>query len=243
MYNPAHFTVTDLHQLHALMRAHPFGALITQGDDGLDANHLPFELLLPKAAADDALRLAADGTLKAGGDALAPSPAADAPALGTLQAHVARANPLWQGLQSGAISAQVLVVFRAEQGYVSPNGYPSKHMHHQQVPTWNYRVVHAHGELRVRDDAKFLRGLVGKLTRTHEAAESQPWTMAQAPRDYLDDMLGKIVGLEIAITQLTGKFKLSQNKDEADRLGAAQHVAQRGNPALGDWMRDRMRGR
>ena len=238
MYNPAHFNTSDLPQLHALMRAHPLGVLITQGDEGLDANHLPFELLLPKAV--DAAS-SADGDAAATGlagvvSATGISGHAQA-ALGTLQAHVARANPLWQGLQAGDIDAQVLVVFRAEQGYVSPNGYPSKHVHHKQVPTWNYRVVHAHGEIRVRDDEKFLRGLVGKLTRTHEAGEAQPWTMAQAPRDYMDDMLGKIVGLEIAITRLEGKFKLSQNKDEADRLGAAAHVAQRGNADLAERMR------
>ena len=90
MYNPSHFHITDSAVLQDLIRQHPLGCLVAQTADGLDANHLPFELLLPKAAADDALRLAADGTLKAGGDALAPSPAADAPALGTLQAHVAR---------------------------------------------------------------------------------------------------------------------------------------------------------
>ena len=207
MYIPAHFAEDRPEELHRIMRAHPLGLLCTAGPDGLDANHLPFHL----------------------DPATGPH--------GTLLAHVARANPLWQGLQGGAIDARVMVVFRAEHAYVSPNGYPSKALHHKAVPTWNYRVVHAHGVVSVREDEKFLRALVGKLTRAHEASEAKPWTMAQAPRDYMDDMLGKIVGLEIAITRLDGKFKLSQNRDEADRLGAADHLAQRGDTALADWMR------
>lgn len=208
MYTPAQFEQSDLPALHALMRAHPLGVLVTHGTDGLlDANHLPFELD------------AGDG------------------GLGTLRAHVARANPVWRGLQQGGDAAQVLVVFRAEQGYISPNGYPSKHVHHRQVPTWNYRVAHAHGVATVREDERFLRGLVGRLTRTHEAAEPRPWTMAQAPRDYIDTMLGAIVGLEIAITRIEGKDKLSQNKDEADRLGAAALVDARGNADLARAMR------
>jgi transcriptional regulator len=235
MYNPAHFNTSDLPQLHALMRAHPLGVLLTHSADGLDANHVPFDLLLPAAANPATTASAAPARVA---DQAQANPVS-APELGTLQAHVARANPLWRGVQSGAIGAQVLVVFRAEQGYVSPNGYPSKHVHHQQVPTWNYRVVHAHGEIRVREDRKFLLGVVGRLTRTHEAVEPQPWTLAQAPRDYLDALLGQIVGLEIAITRLEGKFKLSQNKDEADRLGAAEHVAQRGHADLAERMRGR----
>ena len=219
MYTPSHFHIDELPQLHALMRAHPLGALVTHGADGLDANHLPFELVATDASQD--------GTTHA---------------LGTLRAHVARANPLWQGLQSGAIDAQVMVVFRAEHAYVSPNGYPSKAVHHKAVPTWNYRVLHAHGVVTVRDDEKFLRALVGKLTRTHEASEARPWTMAQAPRDYMDDMLGKIVGLEIAITRLDGKFKLSQNREPRDFAGAVEGPAADGHAGLAELMRQRMSG-
>ena len=137
---------------------------------------------------------------------------------GVLTAHVARANPLWQRCPSGS---QVMVVFRAAQAYVSPNWYPSKHEAHKQVPTWNYEVVHAHGILTIRDDERFVRGVVARLTRHHEAGEPHPWKMGDAPPDYIDSMLAQIVGIEIAVTSLQGKSKLSQNKEARDRLGAA----------------------
>jgi transcriptional regulator len=104
------------------------------------------------------------------------------------------------------------------------------------VPTWNYRVVHAHGTLTVRDDAKYVRGLVARLTRTHENREPKPWKMGDAPPDYIDTMLGSIVGLEIDIHQLVGKFKLSQNREMGDREGAAKQLLNNGNSALGQAM-------
>ena len=206
MYNPSHFQVDDPAALHALIQAHPLGCLVTRSDAGLDANHLPFELLQEEG-----------GPLR-------------------LIAHVARANPVWQQVRD---SDPVLVIFRAEQAYVSPNWYPSKHETHEQVPTWNYRVVHAHGRVGVRDDEKFVRGVVGRLTRRHEAQNNAqtPWKMNDAPPDYLQRMLGAIVGLEIAVERLEGKFKLSQNKQERDRLGAAQALDELGHPDLARRMR------
>ncbi|MFT3813152.1 MAG: FMN-binding negative transcriptional regulator [Acidovorax sp.] len=140
----------------------------------------------------------------------------------TLVAHVARANPLWQAVPSGSAA---LVVFRGAEGYVSPNWYPSKQATHRAVPTWNYEVVHAHGVLTVRDDEKFVRGVVARLTRTHEAGQPQPWKMGDALLDYLDGMLRAIVGIELSITRLEGKRKLSQNRDAADRQGVIDHAA------------------
>jgi transcriptional regulator len=153
---------------------------------------------------------------------------------GVLTAHVARANPLWRELATGT---EVLVLFRAAAGYVSPSWYPSKHETHRQVPTWNYQVVHAHGTLVVRDDERFVRGVVARLTRTHEAAEPTPWKMGDAPADYLDAMLKSIVGIEVEVRRLEGKAKLSQNKDERDRLGAVDALEARGRTALADAMR------
>src|SRR5690606_39446190 len=100
-----------------------------------------------------------------------------------------------------------LLIFRADQAYISPNWYPSKPELHRQVPTWNCRVVHVHGRLRIRDDERFVRGVVGRLTRTHEAqAEPEkPWKMSDSSRDYIDQMLAAIVGIEIEITRLTGR--------------------------------------
>lgn len=154
-------------------------------------------------------------------------------ALGTLTGHVARANPVWQQCADGA---EVLVIFRSVESYISPNWYPSKHETHRQVPTWNYDVVHAHGHLTVRDDEPFVRGVVARLTRTHEAQEPRPWKMGDAPPDYIDAMLQAIVGIEIAVTQLEGKAKLSQNRELRDREGAVAAPRQRGENALADAM-------
>lgn len=203
MYLPPHFAATDPEALHQLIQTHPLGALITHGEGGLDADHLPFEFD------------AGEGEH------------------GVLRAHVARNNPLWQAVTDGQ---EVLVIFRAADGYVSPNWYPSKQEHHKQVPTWNYAVVHAHGRIRVRDDARFVRRLLANLTRTHEAAEPAPWKMADAPRDYLEAMVAAVVGIEIEITGLVGKFKLSQNKEGADRQGAIDALQAKGKLALAEAM-------
>ncbi|MBN3751762.1 FMN-binding negative transcriptional regulator [Paraburkholderia sp. Tr-20389] len=152
---------------------------------------------------------------------------------GVLRAHVARANPVWQDVANGD---EVLAVFRAGDAYISPNWYPSKHEAHKQVPTWNYIVVHAYGRITVRDDERYVRGVVGRLTRTHEASQAQPWKMADAPKDYIDTLLQSIVGLEIEITRLVGKSKLSQNKEARDVRGAAEALKAREQSRIGDAM-------
>ena len=101
---------------------------------------------------------------------------------GTLTAHIARANPLCNAPRD----SNVLVIFRGEHGYITPSSYPSKHDTHRQVPTWNYVVVHVHGKLTIRDDPKFVRGVIGKLTKQHEVSEKSPWKMSDAPADYLE---------------------------------------------------------
>lgn len=158
----------------------------------------------------------------------------DAGTHGVLTAHVARANPVWQQCAS---CSPVMVVFRGAEGYVSPNWYPSKHEAHRQVPTWNYEVVHVHGLLTVRDDERFVRGMVGRLTRRHEAEEPRPWKMSDSTPDFIDSMLRNIVGIEVAITSLVCKRKLSQNKEERDRLGAADALQAAGNTELAQSMR------
>ena len=153
---------------------------------------------------------------------------------GTLTAHVARANPL----SKRADGQPVLVVFRGAESFISPNWYPSKHEFHRQVPTWNYEVVHVHGVLAVRDDERFVRGLVARLTREHEAAEPRPWKMSDSAPEFIDGLLQHIVGIEVAITSMVGKSKLSQNKEERDRLGAAAVLEERGRTELARRMRD-----
>jgi transcriptional regulator len=155
-------------------------------------------------------------------------------ALGVLSAHVARANTLWQRCPSGSA---VMVVFRGAEAYVSPNWYPSKHEAHRQVPTWNYEVVHAHGTITVLDDERHVRGVVARLTRRHEAAEARPWKMGDSAPEFIDAMVRNIVGIEITLTSLVGKAKLSQNKEPRDRLNAADTLALKGQAGLAQAMR------
>ncbi|MFM0203910.1 FMN-binding negative transcriptional regulator [Paraburkholderia fungorum] len=234
MYMPAHFEENRPEVLHRLIAEQPFGALITQGPNGLDANHLPFEFdAKPSPGRDDAQRAAgADPALASAGSG------APAHAHGVLRAHVARANPVWQEV---AANPETLVIFQGPAAYISPTWYPSKHATHRQVPTYNYMVVHAHGRIVVREDEAFLRGLVARLTRKMEAGEAVPWKMGDAPADYIAQMLGAIVGLEIEITRLVGKWKLGQNKEAADRRGAAETLLARASDeqkAVGQAMLD-----
>lgn len=156
---------------------------------------------------------------------------------GHLLAHVARANPLWHEVSDGD---EALIIFRAANAYISPGWYPTKQEHHRTVPTWNYQVVHAHGTIWIRQDEAWLRGVVARLTRDHEQQVSQdkPWKMTDAPRDYIAQQLGAIVGLEIRITRLVGKWKLGQNREERDRLSAAAALEARGDTVTSTAMRD-----
>ena len=129
--------------------------------------------------------------------------------------HVARANPLWRE----ADGQPVLLMFQGPQAYVSPNWYPSKFQHGKAVPTWNYAMVQVHGTLRAIEDTQWLRAFVTRLTERHETGRPVPWHVADAPADYLDAMLKAIVGIEIEVTRVDGKFKLSQNRDAEDRTG------------------------
>lgn len=206
MYLPKHFAETRPEHLQRVVREHPLGLLVHPGPEGADADHIPF--LLDEAASAEAPK-------------------------GRLLAHVARANPLWQRCPSGT---PVLVVFRGPAAYISPSWYPSKADTHRQVPTWNYEVVHVHGRIHIQDDERTVRGVVARLTRHHEATEPRPWKMGDSPADYIDGMLKSIVGIEIEITRLEGKAKLSQNRELRDRIGATDMLRARGQIALGDLM-------
>jgi len=134
---------------------------------------------------------------------------------GTLHAHVARANPLWKE----AAGKDVMVIFQGADAYISPSWYPSKKDHGKVVPTWNYAVVHAHGPIKVLDDAEWLHALVCKLTNQHESKMPAPWQVTDAPADFIDTMVKAIVGIEIPLARLVGKWKVSQNRPAADRAG------------------------
>ena len=137
---------------------------------------------------------------------------------GTLVAHVARANPLWRE----AALTPVLAVFQGPQAYVSPSGYASKAEHGKVVPTWNYVMVQARGRLRAIEDPQELHALVSRLTDTHERRRAAPWAVSDAPADYVEATLRAIVGIEIPIESLSGKWKVSQNRSAADREGVAR---------------------
>jgi transcriptional regulator len=201
MYLPKHFEETRVDVLHAFIRAHPLGALVTLTGDGLDANHIPLEVH--------------------------PEPGP----FGTLRGHIARANPLWRDT---AGDAQTLVIFQGPSTYISPAWYPTKQETGQVVPTWNYAVVHAHGTLRFIDDRAWLRAFVEALTDRHEAARRDPWKVTDAPADYVDTMVGAIIGLEVRITRLIGKWKVSQNRPAPDRQGVVEGLRQRGDQPAAD---------
>jgi transcriptional regulator len=143
---------------------------------------------------------------------------------GTLICHVARANDVWR---SFAKTVDSLVVFQGPQTYITPSWYASKKEHGRVVPTWNYAVVHAQGMPRAIEDREWLLQHVSQLTRENEAAHSPPWQVSDAPEDYIDAMLKAIVGIEIPIARLVGKWKTSQNRPEADRLGVIDGLRQR----------------
>ena len=194
MYLPGHFAETRVEVLHALMRAQPFATLVTQGADGLAADHLPLHL---------------DAGLASHG---------------ALHGHVARANPLWRH----ADGAEVLTIFQGPQAYVTPSWYPTKRADGKAVPTWNYVVVHARGRLRAIDDPAWLRAQLETLVDRHEAPLPEPWRIADAPPDYIEKMLKAIVGIEIVISEVTGKWKTSQNQPEINRAGVVAGLREQG---------------
>ena len=133
--------------------------------------------------------------------------------LGILRGHIAKANPMFELLNQ---SAQAYVIFHADDAYISPSWYEGKQEHHRVVPTWNYRVVHVKGTIRKVDDEKYLRGVLARLTRQHEANQPVPWKMGDAPHDFIAEQLEKIVAIEIDIQSIIGKFKVSQNRSVVD---------------------------
>jgi transcriptional regulator len=130
---------------------------------------------------------------------------------GVLRGHLARNNPQWQQPVE-----QAMVIVRGPDAYISPSWYASKQQHGRVVPTWNYVTVHVHGELRVRDDVEFVRQVVHELTAKHEGGRQQPWAVADAPEAYISGQLRAIVGVELLVTRIDGKAKLSQNRSDAD---------------------------
>lgn len=158
---------------------------------------------------------------------------------GTLCGHVARANPVWRQLDG---TPEALVIFQGPQSYITPSWYPSKHADGKVVPTWNYSVVHAYGRPRAIEKPDWLLGHVTQLTAAHETGLAQPWHVSDAPNDYIAQMISRIVGIEISITKLIGKWKVSQNRSPPDRLAVAAGLDSQGTDrarAMADLVRQR----
>jgi transcriptional regulator len=186
MYEPPLHRQEDLAALHALIRAHPLGLLVSHGAGGLIANAIPF-LIFPETGK-----------------------------LGTLQAHCARANPQWRDLQS---AEEALVVFQGVQHYITPSWYETKRETGKVVPTWDYLIVQARGRPRVIEDAGWLRAQIEALTSKQESPRAKPWAVGDAPEDFVASQIRQIVGIEIEIADIKGKWKASQNRKAEDRAG------------------------
>ena len=186
MYEPPLHRHEDLADQHTLIRSHPLGLLISHGESGLIANAIPF-LIDPSASR-----------------------------LGTLRAHVARANPQWRDLQN---ASEALVVFQGAQHYVTPSWYETKRETGKVVPTWNYLIVQARGKPVVTEDAVWLRAQIEALTNKKEAGRTKPWAVGDAPDDFIAQQMRAIVGVEIEIADIRGKWKVSQNRKAEDRAG------------------------
>jgi transcriptional regulator len=146
---------------------------------------------------------------------------------GLLRAHVARANPQWRDLEQGG---EALVVFQGAQHYISPSWYETKRQTHKVVPTWNYLIVQARGQAKVRHDAGWLRAQIDALTAAQEGRRAAPWSVSDAPDDFVAAQMRAIVGIEIEIADLKGKWKASQNRNEADRAGVVEGLERDADP-------------
>jgi len=147
--------------------------------------------------------------------------------LPTLRSHMAKANPHWQQL---ALVDECLVVFQGENNYVTPSWYPSKDEHHRVVPTWNYEMVQMRGKPVLHESSEWLYGQVSHATNTLERDRTQPWQVTDAPEEFVDAQMQGIVGLEIFVTDIQGKWKMSQNKDSRDFEGVKRGLSDSEDP-------------
>ena len=181
--------------------------------------------------------LAALVTLGSGGLAANHIPLLYDPERGTLSGHLSRANSQWQDYRD---DTEALAIFQGPQAYISPNWYPTKAEHGRAVPTWNYAVVHAYGRLTVYSEPERLREFLDRLTARHESTQTRPWAPADAPPEYIGGLLKAIVGIEIEVTRLEGKWKVSQNQPAQNRVGAADALAAAGENAMAERIRTAM---
>lgn len=204
MYLPRHFTVTDLAQISAFVAAAQSADLVTFDGTKPVSTRLP--VIWDRPASPEPV--ASDGA-----EVAEPT---DPASFGRLLGHIAIANDQWKTAQPGA---QALAIVHGPQAYISPSWYESKARHGRVVPTWNYQAVHITGSVTFHRDAEWLRDLVTRLTRRHEAAAALPWAVTDAPPEYINGQLKAIVGVEVTITDVEAKDKLSQNRSTLDQAG------------------------
>jgi transcriptional regulator len=209
MYVPAHFT-PDRSLVDELLRNHGAADLVTVTEQGLVATMLPFIYVPP------------------------PDPAAAGPRSvgqhGSLHGHLARNNDQWKLSAAG----ESLAIVRGPDAYISPGWYASKAEHGRVVPTWNYVTAHVYGRFVVHDDPVWTEDLVRRLTRKHEAGRDHPWSVDDAPRQFVEGQLRAIVGVELEITRIEAKAKLSQNRPPADVEGVIEGLRERGDEEMAD---------
>lgn len=152
--------------------------------------------------------------------------ATDVGEFGTLKGHIPRTNPVWSAFHGGQ---EAVAVFQGPQSYITPSWYPSKCAHGRVVPTWNYAVVHVRGRPRIIEDANWLLAHLTELTDEHEFREAHPWKLSDAPEDFTQQMIARLVGIELPIGSITGKWKVSQNRPIDDRLAVATGLRSRGD--------------
>jgi len=196
MYQPAHFREDRLDVQHRFIDNNPLGHLVSWGATGLIANPLPFFVVA------------------------AASP------LGTLRAHLARANPQWQQLDS---RQDALVIFQGVNCYITPSWYETKQETGKVVPTWNYVAVHVYGRPRVIEDPDWIAAQVTELTHRQEANRAEPWAVSDAPKSFINAQIKAIVGIEIAIDRIEGKWKVSQNRPERDQKRLIEELRSAGS--------------
>lgn len=213
MYIPAHFSADD-DAVRDLLINHGAADLITSTAKGLLATMLPFIYEEPGSTPD-------------------------AGEHGRLLGHVARNNDHWRVPADG----EALVIVRGPDAYISPVWYEAKREHGRVVPTWNYVTAHVYGRLLTHDDPGWVEALVRRLTTRHEGARPKPWTVDDAPPPYIEGQLRAIVGLELSISRIEAKFKLSQNRSEADVAGVIEGLTAAGRPDVAEAMRDAPRPR
>lgn len=143
-----------------------------------------------------------------------------------LQGHVARSNPLWKAVSD---FSEVLVIFQGSNSYISPSWFPSKKVHGKVVPTWNYTAVHVKGKIEFIHKPEWKMTLLHNLTAVHEQELAQPWAVSDAPPEFIEKLLPEIIGFEIVISEIYGKFKLSQNQPVENRVGIAEGLKEKGH--------------